>query len=107
MTNLPIALVGTKVTSSPPLLAEAATVNASAATMTEAGKGGTGSDFEGLGVQVIGSHPGIWFFFKKDSKYLNLGLTWIGSGSVTTTGPPTCGPLSWVVLVSQCWIGSD
>ena len=39
----------------PPLAAAAAT--ASAATITEAGKGGTGSDFDGLGVQVMGSQP--------------------------------------------------
>ena len=37
----------------------AAAATASAATMTEAGKGGTGSDFEGLGVQVMGSQPEV------------------------------------------------
>ena len=41
----------------PPLAAAAAT--ASAATITEAGKGGTGSDFDGLGVQVMGSQPEV------------------------------------------------
>ena len=52
------ALITSSLTSLvPPACLAAAAATASAATMTEAGKGGTGSDLDCLGVQVMGSQP--------------------------------------------------